>query len=349
MLSVILPYRDAERTIVRAAESVLAERVVDRSGAVAPMVHELVAVDDGSRDGGFSALASMHDARIVHVRIAPERSGSVARALAAGLARARGDFIARMDADDVSVPSCTQAPGSGRIAAQVEVLRRDARVAACGCLVEPFADDGEVTEGMRAYVAWQNAIVTPEDHARAIFVESPLCHPATTLRRDALEAVGGFRDAPFAEDWDLWLRLDRAGFRFEKVPRVLFRWRQDRASVTRRDPRCSIPRMREGRAAYLAERLRAMNKPIDVWGAGPTGKRLARALEAHGVRASRFVDVDPRKIGRTRRGVPVVARDQVSRDHTIVVAVGARGARDLIRSDLASRGFVEGRDFIAAA
>jgi glycosyltransferase involved in cell wall biosynthesis len=329
VISVLLPYRDASATVVRAAESVLAERVE----------LELVAIDDGSCDGGFSALENMHNARIVHVRT----SGvGIASALRAGLARARGSFIARMDADDVSVP--------GRIAAEVETLERDARVAACGCQVEPFADDDvAVRDGMRDYIAWQNGVITAEDHARAIFVESPLCHPATTIRRDALEAVGGFRDAPWAEDWDLWMRMDHAGFALAKVPRVLFRWRQDARSVTRRDPRCSIERMREGRAHYLAMRLRVMQRPIDMWGAGPTGKRLARALEAHGLRAARFVDVDPKKIGRVRRGVPVVAREEVTREHTVVVAVGTRGARDLVRADLSARGFVEGSDFIAAA
>jgi glycosyltransferase involved in cell wall biosynthesis len=329
VVSVVLPYRDAAPSIVRAVASVLAEPVVD----------EVIAVDDGSKDGGFSTLKSMHDTRIVHVRT---EGVGVARALAVGIEHARGDFVARMDADDVSL--------DGRIAAEVELLRRDDQLAVAGCLVEPFRDDGsEVSEGMRAFVAWQSSLATRADHARSIFVESPLCHPATTLRRSALDAVGGFRDARWAEDWDLWMRLDRAGFGIAKVPRVLFRWRQHEASVTRRDVRCSIERMREGRAHYLATRLRALDRPVDVWGAGPTGKRLARALEAHGIRAARFVDVDPKKIGRVRRGVPVVAKDEVRRDHTTIVAVGARGARDLVRADLAERGFIEGRDFIAAA
>jgi glycosyltransferase involved in cell wall biosynthesis len=325
MVSVLLPYRDAEGTIAEAVASVLAE------GAVS----EVIAIDDGSRDQGFSRVESMQDARIVHVRT--EGIG-VAGALREGLRRARGELIARMDADDVSRP--------GRIAASAKVLERDTSIAVVACQVEAI---GEVTDGMRAYVAWQNAIVTREEHARAIFVESPVCHPATTIRRSALEAVGGFRDAPWAEDWDLWLRLDAAGFGFVKIPEPLLEWRQHAHNVTRRDPRCSIERLREGRATYLAPRLASMKRPIAMWGAGPTGKRLARELERHGVVTSRFIDIDPRKIGRVRRGVPVIDRHDLDREHTIVVAVGARGARDLVRADLLERGFVEGRDFIAAA
>ena len=182
-----------------------------------------------------------------------------------------------------------------------------------------------------------------------MFVESPVCHPATTIRRSALEAVGGFRDAPWAEDWDLWMRLDAAGFGFVKIPEPMLAWRQHARSATRLDPRCSIDRLREARATYLAPRLASMKRPVAMWGAGPTGKRLARELERHGVRTSRFIDIDPRKIGRVRRGVPVVDRRELDREHTIVVAVGARGARDLVRAELLERGFAEGTDFIAAA
>jgi len=107
--------------------------------------------------------------------------------------------------------------------------------------------------------------------------------------------------------------------------------------------------LREARALFLAPRLASMQRPIAMWGAGPTGKRLARELERHGVRTSRFIDIDPRKIGRVRRGVPVIDHRAIDHEHTIVVAVGARGARDLVRDELLSRGFTEGLDFIAAA
>lgn len=325
MVSVLLPYRDAEETIGLALESVLAEDVVS----------EVVAIDDGSRDQGFSRVNSMQDARIVHVRT---ECVGVAGALREGLRHARAEIVARMDADDLSRP--------GRIAASADVLARDASIAVVASRVELI---GEVTDGMRAYVDWQNAIVTEGEHARAMFVESPVCHPATTIRRSALEAVGGFRDVAWAEDWDLWLRLDAAGFGFVKIPEPMLAWRQHARNATRSDPRCSIERLREARATYLAPRLASMQRPVAMWGAGPTGKRLARELERHGVRTSRFIDIDPRKIGRSRRGVPVVDRRELDHEHTIVVAVGARGARDLVRAELLERGFVEGTDFIAAA
>jgi hypothetical protein len=68
------------------------------------------------------------------------------------------------------------------------------------------------------------------------------------------------------------------------------------------------------------------------------------------VRAARFVDIDPRKIGRTARGAPIVAADALDRTRDFcVVAVGARGARGLVRAHLAAHGWREGTDFIAAS
>ena len=88
-----------------------------------------------------------------------------------------------------------------------------------------------------------------------------------------------------------------------------------------------------------------------MWGAGETGKALSDALAPEGIRPALFVDVDPRKIGRTVRGAPVVGHRDLAqaRGLPLLVAVGAPGARGLIRAELAKRGFEEVRDFRCVA
>lgn len=336
MISVLLPYRDASATLREAIESVLTE-------SAAPL--ELLAIDDGSTDGGPAIVASFaaRDARIV-----PIATGGVGipGALTRGLAAARGDFIARMDADDISLP--------GRLTRSRAALEADPHLGAVGTQVEAFADPGTALgEGMRRYVDWMNALLSPEDHERDLFVESPLCHPSVTLRSEALHAVGGYRDVPWAEDYDLWLRLTAHGYGLAKVPAVLLRWRHREGRATLRDPRYARARFDEAKGHYLAPRLAALGRPVVVWGAGKTGKRIARALERHGVYAERFIDIDPRKIGRTARGAPIVAPDApdaIERGrHTVVVAVGAPGARAIIRDCLDAAGLREGADYICAS
>jgi len=89
-----------------------------------------------------------------------------------------------------------------------------------------------------------------------------------------------------------------------------------------------------------------------VWGAGATGRRLARALEGHGLAPRAFVDIDPGKIGGVARGRPIVAAeahlDDARRPFT-VVAVGAAGARAIVRGRLLGAGAEELRDFVCAS
>jgi GT2 family glycosyltransferase len=329
-ISVLLPYKDARSTLLDAARSVLDDLGAD---------DELVAIDDGSRDGGDAVITELAAADRRVIAVATGGVG-ISKALMLGLDRARGEYIARMDADDVS--------HRGRFAAERRLLEEDDALGAAG--VRIALEGGEA--GLARYVAWQNGLVTKEDHARAIYIESPLCHPSVMLRRRALEAVGGWHDPPWPEDWDLWLRLHRAGFGLAKVPEVFFTWRRAAGNLTTSDPRYAIERLLEARATYLAKEL--AGRSFGVWGAGQTGRRLARALEAHGLRAAFFIDIDPKKIGRTARGAPILAPDAAlervrTTNEMVVVAVGAPGARDLVREHVTARGLLEGRAFVCAA
>lgn len=318
-----MPYRDAGPTVRRAAESVLAQTGVEL---------ELLAVDDGSTDDGPAQVRELarRDARVIPL----EAGGGLVPALERGRQAARAPLLARMDADDECLP--------GRFAAQVAALREAPGLVATR--VELFGDHGE---GMARYVEWQNTLLTPEAHARDLFVESPICHPSVALPAALLDAAGGYRDGDFPEDYELWLRLAERGATIRKVPMVGLRWRQHGASFSRTDGRYRPEAFRDLKAEYLARRL--PERPLVVWGAGQTGKRFMRSLEPHGPRASRFVDIDPKKIGRQARGVPVIAPGAIESGDHVLVAVGARGARAKVRAHLVGRGFEELTDFRCVA
>lgn len=329
MISVLFPFRDAEATLGEALESILAQRNAEL---------EVIAIDDGSRDQSAEVVRSFADPR---VRLVSSGGVGVARALERGRREARGRWIARMDADDIAHPD--------RLAIQRRTMIARPRLGALGSRVELFAE-GPIGEGMRRYVAWQNSLLTPEEHARDLFIEAPLCHPSVLLRREALEQVGGWRETGWAEDYDLWLRLDAAGWKLAKVPEVLLRWRSSPHSATFTNPLYGEEAFRRARAAFLAPKLTHRGRPVAIWGAGRTGRRLARALEAFGVRVSLWIDIDPKKIGRVARGAPIAAPEVLEPGrHSLLVAVGARGARKLVRAHLEARGFVEGEDFLCAA
>jgi hypothetical protein len=237
-----------------------------------------------------------------------------------------------MDADDLTL--------SGRFAASRALLDADASLGVAATRIETIRG-----EGLATYVAWQNGILTKAEHANAIFVESPVCHPSVTMRRSAVEAVSRYQDPRWPEDWDLWLRLAEHGFGLAKVEEILFRWRRHGASLTVTDPRYSAERMRDCRAHYLARSLG--DRPFAIWGAGQTGRRLARALEPHAKRPLFFVDIDPKK--KKARDLDVIRPEQLDQDLFVVVAVGAPGARNVVRARLRASGRREGEAFVCAA
>jgi hypothetical protein len=141
------------------------------------------------------------------------------------------------------------------------------------------------------------------------------------------------------------------GGRLSNVNQALLDWRESATRLTRTDPRYDLARHLALKAAFLARGALGGRTEVAIWGAGETGRALARALAEHRVVPALFVDVDPRKIGRTVRGAPVVGVGEVGRARglPLLVAVGAPGARDLIRAELGRAGFVEVRDYRCVA
>jgi glycosyltransferase involved in cell wall biosynthesis len=329
-VSVLLPVRDARETLDACLDS-LARQTLHH--------HEVIAVDDGSRDGSGERLLARAacDPRLRVFRTPPR---GITAALNLALGEARAPIVARMDADDVSHPR--------RLAAQAARLSADPRVDILGCRVAVVG--GSSGGGMRAHVAWANGLLDHEAMARGRFVEAPLVHPSVAMRAGALRRLGGYRDFEGPEDYDLWLRAFDAGLRFAKLPEVLLEWRDSPARLTRTDARYSADAFRRLKVASLARGPLA-GRPAAVWGAGPVGKAFARAVLHAGSVVAAFVEVDPRKVGQRIRGAPVLAVGEAARipGALHLGAVGQKGARDGIRVEAARLGLVEGRDFFAVA
>lgn len=330
-VSVVMPVFNARSTVERAVRSILRQRGVDV---------ELVCVDDGSTDGTLSLLRELAAADGRMKVIAQSHRGIVA-ALNAGLEAAAHPLIARMDADDVAHPD--------RLRLQAEFLRSNPQVGVVGTRVRSFPAPA-VSPAFYAYEAWSNSLVSPADISREIFVESPIVHPTAMYRTEEVRRLGGYREAPWAEDYDLWLRYHQAGYQLAKLPQVLLGWRMDTARLSFRDPRCSLGAFFRCKAHFLARDPRVRRAPIIIWGAGMTGRRLGKALLKEGVSVRAFVDIAPSYIGGTRFGRPVYATDYVqSTEHFVIVAVGAPGARDEIRAQMRAWGRREGESYLFAA
>ncbi len=333
-VSVLLPVRDAQPYLKDCIASLDRQTLSD---------FEVVAVDDGSVDGSEEILDAWagRDPRVRVHHLPP--SGLVA-ALNAGLEDCRAPLVARMDADDISHPR--------RLELQAKVLDVQPEIGVVSCLVRHFRWH-RVGEGFRIYEAWLNSLTTPGEIARERFVESPVAHPSAMVRRVLLEGVGGYRDFGGPEDYDLWLRLLERGVEIAKIERFLYFWREHGDRLTRVDGRYSVENFLRCKARYLLSGPLAGARRVVVWGAGQTGRRLSKHLLRGGAPLECFVDIDPEKIGRTLRGLPIIGVGDLpallGEDTVVLAAVASRGARELIRAQLDAMGLVEGQGYWCVA
>lgn len=337
-VSVLLPCFDAAPTLEEALDSLWRQSFAD---------FEVIAVDDGSIDatGEILARAARADDRLQILETAHQ---GIASALRTARVEARGELIARMDADDRAHPD--------RFQLQIEHLEQNPDLAVSCSRVRLFPRDA-LKDGYLRYEAWINALLTHDDIRRNLFIESPIPHPTVMMRRDALDAAGGYRANGWPEDYDLWMRLAFSGHRFEKLEEVLVEWREAPTRASRVDPIFSAERFMDVKEHYLRENVLDPSRPLAIWGAGPVGKLWGRKLSPR-----YFIEVDPRKVGQTIAGATVIASDQLARieGFFVIVAVASlsrtrdasdpwRAAREEIRDELAAAGFEEMRDFICVA
>lgn len=325
LISVLLPFVDEGPLLDRAIRSVEAQTLGD---------WELLLVDDGD-DARTRAIALQAASRDPRARLLDGPKGNIVGALGAGAEAARGRFLARMDADDASLPR--------RFELQARVLEAGTRVGLCGTHVE-MGGDG-IKRGRREYGQWLASLRTPACIERDLFVECPLAHPTFMLRRSAFDAAGGYRDAGWPEDYDLVLRLWAAGWGLEVVPEVLLRWTERPDRHSRTHPRYAPRAFLALKHAFLRDFVIPADRPFWQWGAGPVGKRWLRTWAPD--KPVAVVDVDPRKIGQSIHGVPVVRPEDLPPPGQVflAVAVGAPWAKAQIRGFLAARGWAEVRDF----
>ncbi len=298
-------------------------------------------MDDHSRDGSAELVKEKFrkDSRL---RLVDNPGRGLVAALNAGLDACRSDLVVRMDADDLMHPE--------RLAAHLAHFERNPDLALSAVQVELLSET-PVQAGFREYLRWQNGCLTREQITRDLYIESPFAHPAVAFRRQAVLAAGGYRDGPFPEDYELWLRLHLAGHRMEKLPRVLLKWRDHPRRLSRTDPRCSRTAFDRLRARYLARdpRFLAHAGNFVIWGAGRKTRRRADHLLAHGYRPRAWIDIDPRKIGNQVGGIPVAGPEWLLENGRpfVLVYVTNHGAREEITEELEGMGYQPGVDCLA--
>lgn len=196
LVSVLLPCYNAEAYISAAVKSILEQTYTKI---------EVLIIDDASTDGTIKAIESIKDSRIVLIQ-KPKNTGYT-DSLNMGLSMAKGIYIARMDADDISEPS--------RLAKQVDYLEAHTDCILCGSWIKLIPQ-----ETLHTYPISHNAIV------EELFSRNSFAHPSVMLRKSAIDTHNLRYDRTFepTEDYELWTRMMMLG-KVHNIPEVLLQYR----------------------------------------------------------------------------------------------------------------------------
>lgn len=205
LVSVLMPAYNAEKYIAQAIESILGQTFDD---------FEFIILNDCSKDRTEEIILSYNDPRIVYLK--NEQNLGVAVTLNNGLAAATGKYIARMDADDISLPE--------RLEKQVAHLEANEDIAVLGTNVELFNENGTISTGWSATDSEQMKV--------DLLFACGLAHPSVMMRTEVIRELGGY-DVEFngLEDYELWCRVLQKS-KVAMLPDILLRYRIHGSQVT---------------------------------------------------------------------------------------------------------------------
>lgn len=334
-ISVVMPVFNAWDTLDEAIESILNQTYAS---------FEFVIVDDGSTDGA-SRIIKRRSKKDNRIKAIYNDHRGIVEALNCGVQHSSGQYIARMDADDISLPS--------RLAKQAAALQEHPEIGLISCRVEHLGQEKKQA-GYSKYVKWINSLTSPKEIAFNRFVESPFAHPSVCFRKSLVQKYGGYKDGAFPEDYELWLRWLEQGVQMEKLSEVLLKWRDKDDRLSRTHPHYSPAAFYKIKAEYLArwlERKNPYHPYIVIWGAGRTSRKRAELLTQYGIRITHYIDVDPQKIGQQIHGRPVWSPEDIPENGVryIVSYVGNRGVNRKISNFLSQKKYLPERHFILAA
>lgn len=209
-VSIVMPVYNASMSLHEAIESMLAQTFTD---------FEFLIIDDGSTDDSASIINSYKDPRI-RVLSNGKNEGLV-YSLNRGIDEAFGEYIARMDSDDISLPQ--------RLEEQVAFMDSRPEIGVSGTWIQTIDEHGKNLKYTNKY------LTEPEDIRAGMLFNTPFAHPSVMIRTSVLRKTGlryDMEDRFYYEDYSLWLKLAQVT-KFANLPKALLKYRIHKKSSSR--------------------------------------------------------------------------------------------------------------------
>ena len=276
-VSILMPAKNSAKYIADCLDSIIAQTYID---------WELIVVNDHSTDETEKILKSysVQDSRIKY----HNNTGSgIIPALQKAYGKCSGDFITRMDSDDLMTQNklklfVTQLENKGEGYLAVGKVK--------------YISDYQLGEGYLKYASWLNHLTESNANYTDIYKECSIPSPNWMLSRNDFEKSGGFNSEVYPEDYDLAFRFRAAGLILTNINEVTHLWRDHAERASRNDENYSDNKFSKLKVHHFLDQDYDNGRALVLWGAGPKGKAIAKELSLKCI-AFRWICNNPKKIG----------------------------------------------------
>lgn len=291
LISILIPFKNTETYLTECLNSILQQSYSH---------WELIIIDDFSSDGSYQLVKKYadNDSRITLLKNA---SPGIIKALQLAFKHSKGEFITRMDSDDIMLPN------------KLEILANHLLQYGTGHVaigqVSYFCETG-VGNGYKSYETWLNQLTATGKNYTEIYKECVIPSPCWMLHRTDLANCDAFNPHVYPEDYDLTFRFYKHGYTCIPCDTVLHKWRDYSTRTSRTDDHYAENHFIPLKISYFLELDYNREKTLVLWGAGRKGKAIAKILVDKQV-AFEWVCDNPNKIGHNIYGKTLKTFDTI--------------------------------------
>jgi len=319
LISILIPFKNTAPYLPKCLQSILNQTYSN---------WELIIVDDHSTDTSYQHVKSVAaiDSRITLLK--NEGFGIIA-ALKLAYAYSKGEFITRMDSDDIMHTSKLETLAT-------KLLSHGKKHVATG-LVHYFSEDG-ISDGYRKYENWLNKLTRTGTNYSEIYKECVIPSPCWMVYKTDLAAVNAFNTSRYPEDYDLAFRFYEAGYKIIPCEDELHYWRDYRTRASRTDAHYAENSFIDLKLHYFLKLNKQKERPLVIWGAGKRGKTIAKRLITLKT-PFLWVCNNPKKIGKHiyDQEMKAVSHIDTLKDPQCIISVSSPEEQSGIKSYFKSR------------
>lgn len=296
---------------------------------------ELIAVDDHSRDNSMEILEK-YSKRDKRIRYLKNPSTGIIPALRTAYEVSNGEYIHRMDADDI-MPKA-------KLETLLHILKIEGEGTVATGKVKYFSDAG-ISEGYRKYEAWINKLCESNTHWQEIYKECVVASPCWMVHRSDFEKCGAFNSDLYPEDYDLVFRFYKNRLKIVASKEVLHMWRDHAERSSRNLKHYAAQSFYELKLKYFLQLEYRPEKKLLIWGAGKKGKRLAKLLKQKNI-VFQWASNNPNKHGKEiYEKILYDIEEALKTEAQIIVSVAQKNAKSEIKTCLKNTGLTENIDY----